>query len=165
MIYLKEFAWASASCKVFSANPHIHTHTTHTYPPTPPHTPYTQPLHRHASTERCFHHTEQRRAKRQLGQRGHNLLGNSAAKPRITFGGSLDWKWLSKFISLFCKKKKKKENLRPDEECMKSSSRFFFCRFFFYLSGLTQVSVQKWNSDDIIREIYQSSLTFVKMFL
>lgn len=108
MIYLKEFAWASASCKVFSANPHIHTHTTHTYRPTPPHTPYTQPLHRHASTERCFHHTEQRRAKRQLGQRGHNLLGNSAAKPRITFGGSLDWKWLSKFISLFCKKKKKK---------------------------------------------------------
>ena len=114
MIYLKEFAWASASRKVFFSqhthtHTHTHIHTTHTYPPTPPHTPYTQPLHRHASTERCFHHTEQRRAKRQLGQRGHNLLGNSAAKLRITFGGSLDWKWLSKFISLFCKKKKKKK--------------------------------------------------------
>ena len=149
MIYLKEFAWASASRKVFFSqhththtHTHTHIHTTHTYPPTPPHTPYTQPLHRHASTERCFHHTEQRRAKRQLGQRGHNLLGNSAAKLRITFGGSLDWKWLSKFISLFCKKKKKKSPC-PDEECMKSSSRFFFCRFFFYPRSLIQVSIQK----------------------
>lgn len=100
MIYLKETVWASASHKCcligFGPSP-PNPHTTHITTSTTPH-----PLHtaspKHASTEQCFHHTEQRRAKRQLGQRGHNLSGNSAAKPQITFGGSLDWKSLSKFI-------------------------------------------------------------------
>lgn len=77
----------------FAAKPSQPTHNTHNHQHH-----YTQLLHRNSSTERCFHHTEQRRARRQLGQRGHNLSGNSAAKPQIIFGGSLDWKWLSKFI-------------------------------------------------------------------
>lgn len=100
MIYLKEIVRASAShkyCFIGSRPRPSNPHTTHITSNTT-RTPHTQPLCRHASTARCLHHTEQRRAKRQLGQRGHNLSGNSAAKPQITFEGSLDSKSLSKFI-------------------------------------------------------------------
>lgn len=50
----------------------------------------TEPLNRSANTKQHSEHAARRRAKRQLGQRGHNLSGNSAAKPPLTFGGSLE---------------------------------------------------------------------------
>lgn len=86
-VYIKEIARGPS----LLAMPHTHSARL-------PSHPCTVLLHRHGCAEPCFQHTEQRRAKRQLGQRGHNLSGNSAAKPQITFGGILDWKWLSKFI-------------------------------------------------------------------
>lgn len=61
------------------------TYTQHITSNTISHPVHTQPLHRHASTERCFHRSEERRAKQQLGQRGHNLSGSCAAKPQIHF--------------------------------------------------------------------------------
>lgn len=135
MIYLKNTFWSSASHKCFLTgfgpsppNPH----STHINTNTIPH-PLNTASPKHASTERCFDHTEQTRAKRQLGQQGHNLSGNSAAKPQITFGGTLDWKSLSKFILVL------QGPISRWTVYKKQSKSFFLGNFFFHLCSLMQI--------------------------
>lgn len=107
------------SHKVF--NQALPTGSRHTEP-APPNTPDAQTRHRseHAGPVRGFHHIKLCWAKWQLGQQGQNLPEESAANPQITFGGSLESKWLSKFI-LQKKKKRKKSRCNIQMYCVQKA--------------------------------------------